>query len=373
MPDVIDLRSDTVTKPSPEMRRAMATAEVGDDVFGDDPTVSALEARAAELTGKEAALFVASGTQGNLVAHMAQVPRGGEIIAAAESHLSLDEAAGFAVISGASLRMLPADGTGRMALQDIEDAIYDDSDVHMAPTALVVLENTHAISGATPLDIGYTAAVAEVAHRHGIPVHVDGARFFNAVVALGTTPRDLLAPVDTATFCLSKGLACPVGSVVVGPADMIWRARRARKMVGGGMRQVGILAAAGLIALQDGPAGMIERLADDHANARRLAATLAAMPGIGHLDPERIATNFVLFAVMQKGAAPDARPDRDLRARFIERCAEHGLLLIAYPNGMVRAVTHYGIETADVDRAAAIIADVLAELGVAPALSTPGR
>ena len=283
------------------MRERMAQAEVGDDVFGDDPTVLALEARAAELTGKAAALFVASGTMGNLVSHMAHVPRGGEIISAGESHLSLDEAAGHAVISGASLRLLPTDDRGRMDLQQVRDSIYDDSDVHLAPTALIVLENTHAITGGQPLDVAYTSAIGAIAHEHGIKLHVDGARFFNAVVALGTTARALLADVDSATFCLSKGLACPVGSVVVGEADFIRRARRARKMVGGGMRQVGILAAAGLIALRDGPSGMIERLADDHANARTLASALASMPGIGHLDPQMIPTNFVLFAVMAPG------------------------------------------------------------------------
>lgn len=369
MPDLIDLRSDTVTRPSPEMRRAMAEAEVGDDVFGDDPTVNALEARAAELTGKEAALFVASGTMGNLVAHMSHVPRGGEIIAAGESHLSLDEAAGHAVISGASLRLLPTDDRGRMDLQQVRDAIYDDSDVHLAPTALIVLENTHAISGGQPLDLAYTAAIGAIAREHGIRVHVDGARFFNAVVALRTTARDLLADVDTATFCLSKGLACPVGSVVVGPADFIRRARRARKMVGGGMRQVGILAAAGLIALRDGPTGMIERLEEDHVNARRLAEALAAMPGIGHLDPARIPTNFVLFAVMAPGQGRLDRPDRDLRRAFMAACEARGLLLVEYPNGMVRAVTHYGIEAAHIDRTIAIMRDALTDVGVAPAVA----
>lgn len=373
MPEIVDLRSDTVTKPSPEMRRAMASAEVGDDVFGDDPTVLALEARSAELTGKEAALFVGSGTMGNLVAHMAHVPRGGEIIAAAESHLSLDEAAGHAVISGASLRLLPADADGRMDLQGIEDSIYDDSDVHMAPTGLVVLENTHAISGGQPLSVAYTDAVAGVAHAHGVPVHVDGARFFNAVVALETTAATLLRNVDSATFCLSKGLACPIGSVVVGSRDFIFRARRARKMVGGGMRQVGVIAAAGLVALQDGPAGMIERLADDHANARRMAEALASMPGIGHLDPARVTTNFILFGVMHPGQGRMDRPDRDLRSRFIAACEAEGLLLIAYPNGLVRAVTHYGIEAEHVDRAIAVIRNALAAVGAAPAPAVAAR
>ena len=285
MPDLIDLRSDTVTRPTPEMRRAMADAEVGDDVFGDDPTVNALQERAAELTGKEAGLFVASGTMGNLVAHMAHVPRGGEIIADAESHVVLDEAAGHAVISGACTWPLPAGPDGTMDLDAIRDAIRDPGDPHQPITSLVMLENTHAMSMGQPLSAAYTSAVAAVAHEHGVPLHVDGARFFNAVVALGTPARELLADADSATFCLSKGLACPVGSVVVGSQDFIWRARRARKLVGGGMRQVGVLAAAGLIALRDGSAGMIERLADDHANARRLAEGLAELPGIRAWTP----------------------------------------------------------------------------------------
>jgi threonine aldolase len=364
MPDLIDLRSDTVTRPSPEMRRAMADAEVGDDVFGDDPTVAALEERAAELTGKEAALFVASGTMGNLVAHMALVPRGGEIIAESGSHVSWDEGAGHAVITGASLRGVKARRDGTLDAQEVEDLIFDDADVHLAPTALLVLENTHAVSGGQPLPAAYMRQMSDLAHRHGIPVHVDGARLFNAVVALQTPASELLASTDTATFCLSKGLACPVGSLVVGPRDFIWKARRARKMVGGGMRQVGILAAAGLIALRDGPTGMIDRLADDHANALRLAQALAEMPGIGHLDPAR-----VLFAVMRPGQALDDRPDPELRARFIDRCAQDGVLLVAYPNGEIRACTHFGIEADHIERTIAVVGRALAEVGAMPAVS----
>jgi threonine aldolase len=269
----IDLRSDTVTHPTPEMRRAMAEAELGDDVFGDDPTVIALEERAAELLGKEAALFVPSGTMGNLVSLMAHVPRGGEIIAGHGAHTFQHEAANHAVVVGASMRTLPWNPDGRMDLDEIRSAFRDPSDVHDPITALVVLENTHSDSMAQPLPADYVSAVAGISHGEGVPLHVDGARLFNAVVALGAPAHALVADADSVSFCLSKGLACPVGSVIAGTRDFIWRARRARKLVGGGMRQVGVLAAPGLIALRDGSAGMIDRLAEDHENARRHART----------------------------------------------------------------------------------------------------
>ena len=261
--DLIDLRSDTVTHPTPEMRRAMAEAELGDDVFGDDPTVIALQERAAELTGKEAGLFVASGAMGNLVSLMAHVPRGGEIIAEVESHIVYDEAASHAVVVGASVRTLVARDDGTLDPEEIRAAWRDPSDAHEPITSLVVLENTHAHSMGQPLTAAYTSEVAAIAHEHGVPLHVDGARIFNAAVALGTPARELLRDADSASFCLSKGLACPVGSVVVGSRDFIWRAWRARKLLGGGMRQVGVLAAPGLVALRDGPAGMIDGIAED--------------------------------------------------------------------------------------------------------------
>jgi len=218
---LIDLRSDTVTQPSPEMRRAMAEAELGDDVFGDDPTVIALEQRAAELTGKEAALFVASGTMGNLVSLMAQVPRGGEIIAGHGSHSFAHEAANFAVVVGASMKLLPWGTDGRMDLDAIRRAWRNPRDVHDPITSLVMLENTHSDSMAQPLTAEYVQAVGKVAHDGGVPLHVDGARIFNAAVALGASARELLAPADSASFCLSKGLACPVGSLVVGSRDLV--------------------------------------------------------------------------------------------------------------------------------------------------------
>jgi threonine aldolase len=370
----IDLRSDTVTQPTPEMRRAMAEAELGDDVFGDDPTVIALEERAAELTGKEAGLFVASGSMGNLVSLMAHVPRGGEIIAETEAHTVLDEAAGHAVVVGASVRALAAREDGTIDPDAIRTAFRDPSDTHEPITALIALENTHAHSMGQPLNVGYTSQVAEVARRGGVPLHIDGARIFNAAVALGTTARTLLEPAQSATFCLSKGLACPVGSVVVGDRDFIWRARRARKLLGGGMRQVGVLAAPGLVALRDGPSGMIDRLADDHANARRLAEALAGMPGIGGLEPERVRTNFVIFRIgdpPRTGSAQEGEARLRLRGAFLDRLAQAGVLMVPYSHGQIRAVTHYGIDAPDIERVIELTRSVLAELGLAPAQPIP--
>ena len=360
MPDLIDLRSDTVTKPTPAMRRAMAEAEVGDDVLGDDPTVIALEERAAELTGMAAGLFVASGTMGNLVSHMAHVPRGGEIVTSAGAHIVEHEAGGYAVISAATVRQVPAGADGEMALDAIRAAGSDPDDVHQARTALVTLENTHSPSMGQPLSAAYVSAAAGVAHQMGVPLHVDGARLWNAVVALGTPAATLLADVDSATFCLSKGLACPVGAVVVGSADFIRRARRARKIVGGGMRQVGVLAAPGLVALRDGPDGMIERLADDHANARFLAEGLAELEGVVGLDPGRVRTNYIVFGLRpRRGEEPSAT-----RSAVMTELRQRGVAFIEYPVARIRALTHYGVERADIERALVITRETLRATGV---------
>ena len=351
---LIDLRSDTVTLPTAAMRRAMADAEVGDDVWGEDPTVNALEERAAELLGKEAALFVASGTMANLVAQMAHLARGQEIISGAETHLVIDEAAGHAVVVGASIRQLRDRADGTLDLDEIEEAFRNPDDVHEPPTGLVVIENAHSHSMNQPLPPSYLAAVAAIAHRHDVPLHIDGARFFNASVALGVSPRELAAPVDTIAFCLSKGLGCPIGSMVVGDRAFIARARRARKLVGGGMRQAGVAAAAGLVALSDGPDGMIDRLADDHRNARQLAESIAgidgivsaggiAQPGEGPLDPGRVRTNFVLFRV-----------ERDRRA-FLDALRAANVLMDEYPHGQIRAATHHGISDADIQTTIAAV------------------
>jgi threonine aldolase len=366
---MIDLRSDTVTKPTPEMRRAMAEAEVGDDVFGDDPTVIALEERAADLLGKEAGLFVASGAMGNLVAMVAHLARGQEVITGEQSHIVMDEAASHAVVAGSSVRVIRERPDGTLDPAEVHAAFRDPGDVHEPITGLVAIENANAHTMNQPLTSAYTREIARVAHEHGVPLHVDGARFWNAVVALGERPRGLAGPADSVTFCLSKGLACPVGSVVVGSRDFIWKARRARKLIGGGMRQVGVLAAPGLIALRDGSAGMIERLADDHANARRLAEALSGMDGIesagdvaqptpGPLDPARVTTNFVVFKVA-----------RD-RGAFIDALARRGVLVVAYPHGQVRAVTHYGVERADIEAAITAFREALAETDGTPADGT---
>lgn len=365
---VIDLRSDTVSQPSPEMRRAMAEAELGDDVLGDDPTVNALEERAAELLGKEAAIFVSSGTQGNLVAQLAHLQRGMETIAGSETHIVVDEAGGHAALVRTTVRPIRENPDGTLPLDQIRDAFRED-DVHDPITGMVALENTHAMSMAQPLPAAYMQQVADLAHAHHAPLHVDGARFFNAVVALNTTAAALAKPADSVTFCLSKALACPVGSIIVGSKELIFRARRARKQVGGGMRQVGVLAAPGLIALQDGPRGMIERLAEDHANARRLAEALAHMDGIvspgglaqpspGPFDPTRVATNFLLFRV-----------ERD-RAEFLEALASRGVWMVGYPHLQVRAVPHYGVTAADIETTIAAVAGALRDTVRRPAGGT---
>ncbi len=356
----IDLRSDTVTHPTPAMRRAMYEAELGDDVFGDDPTVNALEARAARLLGKEAGLFVASGTMGNLVSQLAHLGRGQETIATFQSHLAMDEQAGHAVVVGTSVRTLADRPDGTFDLAELDESFRDPDDPHEPISGLVAIENTHGHSMGQPLTTAYTGQVAEIAHRHGVPLHVDGARFFNAVVALAVDPAELAGPADSVTFCLSKGLACPIGSVVVGSRAFIARARRGRKLVGGGMRQVGVLAAAGLVALRDGEAGMIQRLAEDHANARRLAEGLAgldgvrsaggtAQPGNGPLDPARVTTNFVVFRV-----------DRN-RAAFLDALRGRAVLMVEYPHGTVRAVTHYGVTADDIETILAATAAALRE------------
>ena len=362
---MIDLRSDTFTRPTPAMRRAMAEAEVGDDVLGEDPTVNALEDRAAELLGKEAGLFVSSGTMGNLVAQMAHLARGQETIAGREAHLVIDEAANHAVVVGASVRQLAELPDGTLDLDEVERAFRNPDDYHEPVTGLVAIENTSSHSMGQPISPAYTAALGGVAHRNGVPLHVDGARFWNAAVAQGVSGGELAAAADTITFCLSKGLGCPVGSLVVGPKDTIARARRARKLLGGGMRQAGILAAAGVIALRDGDAGMIDRLAEDHANARRLADALSGMSGIvspggiaqpapGPLDPDRVRTNFVLFRV-----------ERD-RAEFLTALRSRGVLMIDFANNQVRAVTHNDVSAEDIEAVIDATRGALAETAVRP-------
>lgn len=336
--DMIDLRSDTVTKPTPEMRAAMANADVGDDVYGEDPTVNQLQADAAAMFGKEAGLFVASGTMGNLASVLAHCQRGDEMILSKDAHIFRYEAGGAAAFGGVQPNTLPVDRDGQMDLHAVRKAIRGDN-VHYPITRLICLENTAGVSGA-PLSKAYTDAIADLAHEHGLKLHIDGARIFNAAAALGVTVRDLTAGADSVSVCLSKGLCAPVGSVIVGSKDFIKRAHHMRKRLGGGMRQAGILAAAGLIALHD----MSRRLHEDHANARALAEGLAALPYID-LDVDSVRTNLIFLRI--KADAPVSA--ETLSARL---AAEHHILITPYPGdaGLLRAVTHYWFKREHVDR-----------------------
>ena len=329
---VIDLRSDTVTHPTPAMREAMYTAEVGDDVFGDDPTVNRLEDIAAERMGKEAGLFVASGTMGNLVALLAHCGRGDEVIVGDLCHTFLFEQGGMAALGGITPRPISNQPDGTLRLEDIEGAIRGD-DPHFPRTKLVCLENTHNLCNGTPLTAEYTAQVADLAHSRGLKLHLDGARVFNAAAGLGIAVKELVQDVDSVTFCLSKGLCAPVGSMVCGSASFIARARRARKVVGGGMRQAGILAAAGIIALEQ----IAPQLAEDHSRAKELAQGLNKMPGIG-VAP--VHTNIIYFWLEDDN--PTTPED------VINGLAERGVRLMSRGGRRFRAVTHHWISDSDV-------------------------
>jgi len=332
---IIDLRSDTVTHPTPEMREAMYRAEVGDDVYGEDPTVNRLEAMAAERLGMEAALFVVSGTMGNLVALLTHCGRGDEVILGDRSHTFLFEQGGMAALGGIVPHTVPNQPDGTMRLEDVEGAIRGDN-VHFPRTRLVCLENTHNVCNGTPLTVGYTAQVARLAHAHGLRLHVDGARIFNAAAALDVDVSELVQDVDSVQFCLSKGLCAPVGSMVCGSADFIAEARRARKVVGGGMRQAGVLAAAGIVALEQ----IAGRMAEDHARARRLAEGLAHIPGI---DVAPVASNIIYFGLTDEvSKTPD---------EVVEGLAERGVRVLGRVGGRFRTVTHYWITDEDVQTA----------------------
>ena len=331
-PRIIDLRSDTVTHPTPAMREAMAQAVVGDDVLGEDPTVQRLEAMAAELMGKEAAVFVASGTMGNLTCLLAHCQRGDEAIVGSEAHVLHYEVGGAAGLGGIQLRPVPNDARGLLDIEAVEATIRGQN-IHFPRTALVCLENTHNRCGGGVITPGETAEVAQLARRYGAAVHLDAARIFNAAVALGVPAAQLAAEVDSVTFCLSKGLAAPVGSLVCGSADFVAHARKARKMLGGGMRQVGVIAAAGIVALET----MIDRLAEDHKHARLLAEGLAQVPGV-RIDATSVQTNIVVLNV-------------DDGAAFQRRLQELGVLTTAFGLSRVRMVTHYGIMRQDIEEA----------------------
>jgi threonine aldolase len=337
---VIDLRSDTVTRPSAEMRRVMAEAEVGDDVLGDDPTVIALQEHAARMFGKAAGLFFPSGTMSNQAALHAHTRRGDEIFVHERSHILLYEQGGAAVHSSLQTRCF-ASQDGMLDPEVMEEFVHTDADPHFAPTRLIALENTHNHCGGRVLRHEGVLAVREFCDRHGLVLHLDGARLCNAVVASGVSPEEIAAPFDSVSVCLSKGLGAPVGSVLVGSAEFIRRAHRARKLLGGGMRQAGIIAAAGLYALQHN----VERLAEDHRRCRTLAERIARAPGL-EVDLENVETNIV-FA--------DTRARGQRAAEVVKVLAERGVLCLDEGPAKVRFVTHLDLDDTDIEEAGEII------------------
>lgn len=341
----IDVRSDTVTKPTPEMREAMAKAVVGDDVYGEDETVNHLQEMAASMTGHEAALFVASGTMGNLSGILAHCGRGDEVILGKGAHTFLYEAGGISVLGGVHSSQLPNQPDGSLALDDIEDAIRWD-DPHEPVTRLIALENTHNRCGGTYQTVEYTHQVADFAHQRGVKVHLDGARVFNAATALGVNVGKLTAPLDSVTFCLSKGLAAPVGSVLCGTKEFIKKAHRIRKMVGGGMRQAGILAAAGLVALEK----MVPRLGEDHVRARKLAEGLRQNRGLV-LDEGTPATNMIFMNLADEVTMSAEELSKKLK--------ERGILVGVTGARRFRLVTHYHIDDEALERVVEAFEDCL--------------
>jgi len=335
--NTIDFRSDTVTWPTARMREAMSVARVGDDVYGEDPTVNELQTKAAALLGKESALFVASGTMGNLVGILAQATRGDQVLLGADAHSFRSEAGSMAALGGVVPRPLSTDAFGMMNLRELEAAISPD-DPHYPRNRLVALENTYGARQGMPQPIEYFAEVRTFADMFGLSIHLDGARLFNAAVALGVSAAQIVQYVDTVSFCLSKGLCAPVGSVVCGTREFIHEARRIRKALGGGMRQAGIVAAAGIVAIEE----MIDRLADDHRVAKQLAIGLSEIEGI-RLDPNEIRTNIVMFELddsVQRSVEDVAQAVFDDSGVLIGTRGERGF----------RAVTHYWVGTDDVER-----------------------
>ena len=342
---VIDLRSDTVTMPTPRMRQAMFEADVGDDVYGEDPTVNRLEAMAAKLMGKEAAMFVPSGTMANLVCLLSHCARGDEAIMGHLAHTFLFEAGNSAAVGGIHPRTVSSQPDGTLDLTEVEAAVRDRQNEHYPRSRLICVENTHNRCGGAVLTPTYMAQLRALADRHGLAIHLDGARIFNAAVALGVEVSVLAYDADSISFCLSKGLSAPVGSLVCGAQKFIGSARRQRKMLGGGMRQAGVVAAAGIVALET----MVARLAEDHANARKLAEGLAQLPGIS-VDPERVPTNIIIFELTVHALSP---------AAFVAGLAERNVKIGAIGGQRFRAVTHYGIESTDIEYALSAAQEVL--------------
>lgn len=341
--EFIDFRSDTVTQPTPEMREAMAQAQVGDDVYGEDATINQLQEMSAEITGMQAALFLPSGTMGNLTAVLAHCGRGDEVIEGHLAHTFLYEAGGLAALGGVHPHTIPNQPDGTLALQDIRDAIRED-DPHSPITRLISIENTHNRCGGVSLSAEYTNQVSTLAKEHGLRLHIDGARIFNAAIDRGVSVRELVGAADSITFCLSKGLAAPVGSVLNGSTEFIQRAHRIRKQLGGGMRQAGIIAAAGIVALRT----MVERLSHDHRRAQALASGLAGIDGI-ELDVQN--TNMVYFILGE---------DIPLSIeQFLQSVRAKGVLLGQDHGRRFRMVTHVWITDQDVQRALQVIAEVV--------------
>ena len=343
--DWIDLRSDTVTQPTPEMRQAMADAPLGDDVYGEDPTVNQLQEKSAELLGKEAGLFVPSGTMGNLSAILAECGRGDEVILGDKAHTFLFEAGGISALGGVHSYQLPNQTDGTLRLEDIKAAIRSDN-VHHPITRLISLETTHNRCGGVALPIDYMREVFEFSRLHGVWIHLDGARLFNAAIALNIDAKELVENVDSVTFCLSKGLCAPVGSVLCGSIDFIRRAHRIRKQLGGGMRQVGVIAAAGLIAIEK----MIDRLGEDHEKAKHLARGLSDLPGIV-LDEGTPYTNMV-FMNLADGFPVNAR-------QVAVGLKEKGVRVGVVGTKRFRLVTHYWIDDQALDQALGVFREVL--------------
>src|SRR5438876_11823795 len=334
---MIDLRSDTVTKPTPAMRRAMAEAEVGDDVYGEDPTVNRLQDRVAEIFEKEAAIFVPTGSMGNQTAVKLHTRPGQEVVIEERGHIFNFEMATMAAFSGVVARPVHSnDGSGILTWDEIAGAIHANAAYYVAPTGLIALENSHNLAGGSVLNRQRTEDICTRAHEKNLPVHLDGARIFNAATALNDSVANLAKPADSVMFCLSKGLGAPVGSMLLGTRAFIDEARVMRKMLGGGMRQAGVLAAAGLIALEESPQG----LAEDHANAKRLAEGLAELPGV-KIDPEKIVTNIVIFDVTETGQTADA-----ICAQLKDRS-----VLASGFGSSIRMVTHCDVAREDIEKA----------------------
>ncbi|MEY9887129.1 threonine aldolase [Catenulispora sp. MAP5-51] len=345
---MIELRSDTFTVPTAAMRRAMAEARVGDDVYGEDPTVNHLEEYAAALLGKQAGCLLPSGTMANLASILAWAPRGGRLLVGARTDVYCYEAGGYSALGGVVCTPIPNRSDGGLDPADLRAEFDDTDDSQIAPVALICLENTQCQCGGTVLSPEHDQAVRALADARGVPIHLDGARIFNAAVAAGRPVADVAAVGDTVQFCLSKGLGAPIGSMVVSTTEAVARVRRIRKMLGGGMRQAGVIAAAGLLALTE----MVDRLAEDHTNAARLAAGLAGLPGLRVQVPQ---TNIVMFDVLD---------ERLTQAAFVAAAHARGVAVMEL-GGRVRAVTHAGVDAEQIDRAVEAFAAVLAKTPVA--------